>query len=60
MVKNLLEKVGELNLNGGSVKDEQYITYLQQKRGYQNDLSGSYTDCDCIDCGDCDCDDCPV
>jgi len=60
MVETLLDKVGGLNLNGGPVKEEQYTDYLQQKMGYQNNLSSSYSDCDCIDCGDCDCDDCPV
>ena len=60
MAKTLLEKAGELNLNGGFVEQEQFATYLQKKIGYQNDPRGYHTDCDCIDCGDCDCDDCPV
>ena len=56
----LLTKMGEFNLNGGPVKQEQLTNYLQKKIEYQKDSKENYTDCDCIDCGDCDCDDCPI
>lgn len=55
MVKTLLDKAKEFNLNGGAIIKEQYNSFLHGSM--RND---SYIDCDCVDCGDCDCDDCPV
>lgn len=58
MVKTLLDKVGELHLNGGAIDETTHATYLQAKARYQNNAEDTYSDCDCIDCGDCDCSDC--
>lgn len=60
MGKTLLEKVGELSLNGGPIDEGKYTDLLQQQ-GYKTISGDNYaSNCDCIDCGDCDCDDCPV